>query len=820
MSLKSWMISLSASFTILIVMSIVLLLNVLENEKNRYHGETRFNQVRQLAHELRLSTDHLTHSIRSFITTNNPVYQSHFKKIRRIRQGTLPRPHKYQEVDWSGIFAGDPFPKFKGKSTPLIELIEKSPLAKGEKVLIRRAYQQGEKLADWEEGVMGQKLRPMAKLDLMYSKKYRDIRHKLAFYLDQFFYTTKQHHQDKVQGHLEKKGRLVFVLVLTMSLSVVLIFISTLLAFIYLQRRKEETLGDETVFTYIKNNFWQNWPLLTTTMVTILIIMILGQWFFRETKSLSRSEVKKRLEFNLNVTYSAISDWIEQTQRKVAFTTTMINRYIAKKSFHQELNRTGVLQLGLFKNYLVVNNKGIVTSGNLKDYPLGHHLKFPFKTFYQKSKVFFPHREENSHPLLTKYIVWASLLKNNSGTIFFFMNPAVELGSILQKNYADTSEEVYMVNSKGQFINQLVPNGTRDLSSTSPSIWPIEQILQGKNSMSLNKYNNYTGKTVLGLWRWDNTNRFGLISEIEREEADSLSTTYGHFTLIGSGFTICLTLVLTFLFIRGRMKITLVSKELNKTYTTIKKQNEKFAEELSIGQRVQMDMLPSIIKGKGFLLGAYLTPAQTVSGDFFDFSFVGGERKKIYFCVGDVSGKGVAAALFMSMSKVSLHKTLDKTLRPKELVTQVNQELSTNNESCMFVTLVVGVLDLTTGILRLTNAGHNPPYIKKQTGELISLNSVDGPLIGSFEGVEFKEQEILMEEGDTILLYTDGVTEAQNAEEEFFEEVRLERLLKRSYFSSPQNMVDSISKSVTQFIGKADQFDDITILSLEYHGGV
>ena len=136
----------------------------------------------------------------------------------------------------------------------------------------------------------------------------------------------------------------------------------------------------------------------------------------------------------------------------------------------------------------------------------------------------------------------------------------------------------------------------------------------------------------------------------------------------------------------------------------------------------------------------------------------------------------------------------------------------------MFVTLVVGLIDLKTGVLHITNAGHNFPYIKKQTGEVICLDKVDGPLIGTFEDAQFTEQEFQMSQGDTIIFYTDGITEAQNLKDELYDDIRLERLLKRSYFSSPQDIVDSISKDVSNFIGKAAQFDDITIVALEYNG--
>ena len=254
----------------------------------------------------------------------------------------------------------------------------------------------------------------------------------------------------------------------------------------------------------------------------------------------------------------------------------------------------------------------------------------------------------------------------------------------------------------------------------------------------------------------------------------------------------------------------------------VKKDRLKSDIDSTIGMRISenmggMEAPLSHIEGHGFELDAYLTPAQMVSGDFYDFSFID-DRKKVYFCLGDVSGKGVGAALFMSMSKVSLNKTLNSNpnMEVNDLVSSVNRELSKNNTSCMFLTLIVGIMDIETGIIHITNAGHNFPYIKKTNGELICLDEVNGPMVGTFENASFTQQSIKLDHGDILIFYTDGVTDAQNLDEEFYEENRLERLLKDQLFSSSHHVIDSITNDVMAFIGKQGQFDDITIISLRY----
>ena len=172
----------------------------------------------------------------------------------------------------------------------------------------------------------------------------------------------------------------------------------------------------------------------------------------------------------------------------------------------------------------------------------------------------------------------------------------------------------------------------------------------------------------------------------------------------------------------------------------------------------------------------------------------------------------------MSIAKASIHKTLysNPDIQVKDLVCRVNGDLSQNNTNCMFLTLIVGIFDPETGIIHITNAGHNSPYIKKANGNLVLLDQVDGPMIGTFKEASFGQQSIKLDEGDTLLFYTDGITDAQNFNEEFYKQDRLEKTLRQQHFTSPGHMINSITKNVMNFIGKQDQFDDITILSLSY----
>ena len=154
-----------------------------------------------------------------------------------------------------------------------------------------------------------------------------------------------------------------------------------------------------------------------------------------------------------------------------------------------------------------------------------------------------------------------------------------------------------------------------------------------------------------------------------------------------------LFLILTLMSIWSRTKVSKANEELKGAFKTIKSHNDKLAQDLRIGQKVQLDMLPDPIEGDGFNLEAFFETGRKVfSGDFYDFSLM--QDGKLYFCVGDVSGKGIPASLFMSVSKSLLNKILDQTDQTKDIITRVNRELSLNNDSNMFVTLILGIMDL------------------------------------------------------------------------------------------------------------------------------
>jgi sigma-B regulation protein RsbU (phosphoserine phosphatase) len=247
---------------------------------------------------------------------------------------------------------------------------------------------------------------------------------------------------------------------------------------------------------------------------------------------------------------------------------------------------------------------------------------------------------------------------------------------------------------------------------------------------------------------------------------------------------------------------------------------ERMESELNIGREIQMSMLPLSFPAfphrSDFDVHAALHPAREVGGDFYDLFLI--DDSHFCFCVGDVSGKGVPAALFMAVTKTLIKSRAANDLSPASILSHVNTELSQRNDSCMFVTVFLGILDLRRGELTYSNAGHNPPYLKRSGDELIRIDQRHGPIIGAAEGLAYKQDRLNLSAGDLVFVYTDGVTEAMNAGSELYTEERLKELLSSRTFSSVEEAVQIGTDDVWAFQGDAEQADDVTVLSVLYAG--
>ena len=280
-----------------------------------------------------------------------------------------------------------------------------------------------------------------------------------------------------------------------------------------------------------------------------------------------------------------------------------------------------------------------------------------------------------------------------------------------------------------------------------------------------------------------------------------------------------LNLIILLVMIVGLVAIYLFCRhQIKEIADPIALQEAAVERELQIAHDIQMAMLPKTFppfsERNDIELYGKLNPAKAVGGDLYDF-FISDE--KLFFCIGDVSGKGVPASLVMAVTQTLFRNVAthiaDYLANPKHIVDSVNASVSEGNDNNMFVTLFVGVLDLKMGHLRYCNAGHDAPYID---GTLLHCDS--NLPVGVMPDWEFTEQETDMAPGSMIFLYTDGLTEAENAQHEQFGEQRVTDVI-TAFKGTPQELIKSMTDAVHQFVGDTEQSDDLTMLAIKYTSG-
>lgn len=253
--------------------------------------------------------------------------------------------------------------------------------------------------------------------------------------------------------------------------------------------------------------------------------------------------------------------------------------------------------------------------------------------------------------------------------------------------------------------------------------------------------------------------------------------------------------------------------------TQITREKERMGAELDIAAKIQESELPRTFPAfpdrKEFDIYATMDPAKEVGGDFYDYFLVDDDHLAVV--IADVSGKGIPAAMFMMSAKTHIrtHARIGKC--PCDILSATNDELCENNEAEMFVTAFVGILELSTGKFTYANAGHNPPLLKKGGGRYEWLNIRPGFVLAGMPGIRYRQAELYMGKDDILFLYTDGVNEAADVNEQLFGNDRLENALNENLTSTPKEVIDDIMDRLEKFSENADQADDITMVALQYH---
>ena len=254
--------------------------------------------------------------------------------------------------------------------------------------------------------------------------------------------------------------------------------------------------------------------------------------------------------------------------------------------------------------------------------------------------------------------------------------------------------------------------------------------------------------------------------------------------------------------------------------TRVTAEKERIGAELNVATQIQADMLPRIYPAfpqfSEFDIYATMDPAKEVGGDFYDFFLV--DQDHLGLVMADVSGKGVPAALFMVIAKTLIKNRAQMGGTPSEILGFVNDQLCDGNEAQLFVTVWFAILDIHTGKGIAANAGHEHPVVKRAGGEYELIVYRHSPAVATLEGLKFKQHEFELNPGDTLFVYTDGVPEATNAEQELFGTDRMLASLNRTPDADLKQLLKNVREDIDGFVKDAPQFDDITMLGLIYNG--
>ena len=271
--------------------------------------------------------------------------------------------------------------------------------------------------------------------------------------------------------------------------------------------------------------------------------------------------------------------------------------------------------------------------------------------------------------------------------------------------------------------------------------------------------------------------------------------------------------------VRSNEEFASLSDDINSTVSTLKRYIAEAAaridKELEYAKQIQLSALPTNFPdNEDFGIYAQMIAAKEVGGDFYDFYKL--NDTTVVFLAADVSGKGIPAAMFMMTAKTIIKDLAESGMAVNDIFTKANEKLCENNESGMFVTAWMGILDITTGQVKFANAGHNPPLLKRANGSFEYLKTRAGFVLAGMEGVRYRVGELTLNPGDRLFLYTDGVPEATNAENKLYGEDRLLSFMNQNTTMEAVKLLPALKANIDEFVGEAPQFDDITMLMLDY----
>ena len=400
-------------------------------------------------------------------------------------------------------------------------------------------------------------------------------------------------------------------------------------------------------------------------------------------------------------------------------------------------------------------------------------------------------------------------------------------------------------------LNLVIDDDYNGRYITSIGIDPPEEMLAGKRAEAIHKADIVDGKTEYSesyMYVFKFVEGYCIIAAMPEAEATfmrnaSLYTSIFMQILIFAGLFVFIYILIKRIIITNLRKInntlgqitsgdlnvtvdvrsneefSSLSDDINSTVSTLKRYIAEAAaridKELEYAKQIQLSALPTNFPmEEDHKIYAQMIAAKEVGGDFYDFYKL--NDTTVAFLAADVSGKGIPAAMFMMTAKTIIKDLAERGLSVNEVFTLANEKLCENNESGMFVTAWMGVLDLETGNLQYANAGHNPPLLKRAGGDFEYLKTRAGFVLAGMEGVRYRAGELKLNPGDRLFLYTDGVPEATNSDNKLYGEDRLLNFMNRNAMVEATELLPSLKANIDEFVGEAPQFDDITMLMFDY----
>ena len=868
MSIRTGLIVISVTVFCLIAGSLYVVSRALETEAEVARAEAQRYQSFKLVDLLRQGADDLTRMARLYVQTGDERYRTYFEQIVAIRDGKAPRPLDYTNVYWDFVMAWGTPPRGDGAAVALVQLMRDAHFTDDEMAFLQQAKSRSDALVAIETRAMyavqgrfpdrdGKFTRtgpPDLELarHLLSSPEYHRAKAEILTPVHDVLARVESRTAAEVMRLRQRGERLHLVALAGLGTAVLLVLISFALlarprltglfraahsaarAPAALRARGSGMAGARA--RALGQGLWTAWPLLAAAAAACVSVLMLSWWLSTSIEERVRADIRNALETVHQSTARSVDDWLTKITREIgAWARSPLVREILTPSGRDQNSAERLAPLSGLPGsvgYLICDPAGrIVTSDDRAllartvTRELGEGLRAALSRSPDHAIVVLPdgrRAEPGQEVAFPHDIVVAAEVRDErgqpAGLLLVRFDPRLDLSQILDRGRLGESGQSYAFDpSNRQIVESRYGQAVGPGAHAAPTRM-AQAALAGRSGLDVDGYRDYRGMPVIGAWTWNGHHGIGIATEVGVAEAYGALAGFQRQTRFGTGLAVLLIVALSGLFAWNRLAMTAASAKLEGAYAIIRGHSERMEEELRVGHDLQLSMVPRTFPAfpgrDDVSVHATLRPARELGGDFYDFFFVDADH--LFFCVGDVSDKGVPAALFMAASKTLIRARSAEDRSPASLVTYVNAELARDNDACMFVTLFAGQLDTSNGDLVYTNAGHDPPFVRGLDGSLERLDERHGPLAGAAPGIVYRESRRRLAAGDVLVAFTDGVTEARDDSARLFSEERTAEAVRSGAVRSAADAVDRLVSAVEAFAGHAEQADDITILALQF----